>query len=186
MSAQDNSELPTRRSIRLPGFDYSQIGQYFVTVCTFDMRCIFGRIEDRRVSLSRVGEIANDLWLEIPQHFQGVTVDPFIVMPNHLHGIITITGRARHAVPLHEEHNPEAFRRPVEGSVPTIIRSYKSAVTKCVREAVAGSAIKVWQSNYFERVLRHGKEFGDASRYILENPLRWQLKKNLPEPWRKA
>lgn len=186
MTTNPDSKLPARRSIRLRSFDYSRVGQYFVTICASEMRCIFGNVEESKVRLNRIGEIANDLWLEIPQHFQDVIVDPFIVMPNHLHGIITIRKRARHAVPLHEEHHPEAFYKPVEGSVPTIIRSYKSAVTKRVREAFGGRAIHVWQSNYFERVLRDGKEFGAASRYILENPLMWHLKKNQPEPWRKG
>ena len=176
MTNDSYSKLPNRRSIRLPGFDYSQTGQYFVTICAFEMRCIFGRVEEKTVCLSRIGEIATELWLEIPQHFPEATVDPFIVMPNHLHGILTIRGRARHAVPLQEKHDAEGFRKPVEGSVPTIIRSCKSAVTKRVRETLGSRAKGVWQSNYFERVLRNGKEFGDASRYILENPLRWHLK----------
>ena len=170
------STLPARRSIRLPDFDYSQIGQYFLTICAFEMRCIFGKVEERKVRLSRIGEIARELWLGIPSHFYEVTVEPFVVMPNHLHAILTIRRRARHAVPLQEEHHPEGFRKPVEGSVPTIIRSYKSAVTKRVRETLQGKTMDVWQSNYFERVLRDGKEFGDASRYILENPLRWHLR----------
>lgn len=175
MENEPDSKLPARRSIRLPGFDYSQIGQYFVTICAFEMRCIFGKIEDRKVRLSRIGQIANELWFEIPHHFSEVTVDPFVVMPNHLHGILTIR-RARHAVPLQKEHHAEAFRKPVEGSVPTVVRSYKSAVTKRVREALGRKTMNVWQSNYFERVLRDGAEFGDASAYILENPLRWHLK----------
>jgi putative transposase len=171
-----DSEFSARRSIRLPAFDYSQTGQYFVTICAFEMRCIFGKVEERKVRLSAVGEIAREFWLRIPQHFREVTVEPFVIMPNHLHGILTIRRRARHAVPLQEEHHPEGFRKPVEGSVPTIIRSYKSAVTRRIREAPGSRTMDVWQSNYFERVLRDGKEFGDASRYILENPLRWQLK----------
>jgi len=175
-----NSKLPARRSIRLPGLDYSQTGQYFVTICAFEMRCVFGKVEERTVQLSRIGEIARKLWLEIPSHFHDVAVEPFVVMPNHLHGILTIRRRARHAVPLQEEHHAEGFRRPVEGSVPTIIRSYKSVVTKRVRENLQGKAMDVWQSNYFERVLRDGKEFGDAFRYILENPLRWHLRATEP------
>ncbi len=181
MANNPDSKLPARRSIRLPDFDYSQVGQYFVTICAFEMRCIFGEIEQREVRLSRIGVIAAEVWFSVPRHFSEVTVDPFVVMPNHLHGILTIKERARHAVPLREEHHAEGFRKPVEGSVPTIIRSYKSEVTKRVREALGSRAINVWQSNYFERVLRNGKEFGDAYRYILENPLRWHLKQMDPQ-----
>ncbi len=183
---ENDSKLPVRRSIRLPGFDYSQIGQYFVTICAFEMRCIFGKIEKCKVHLSRIGEIATEFWLRIPQHFPEVAVDPFVIMPNHLHGILSIKDRARHAVPLREEHHPEGFRKPIEGSIPTVIRSYKSAVTKRVREALGNKTIEVWQSNYFERVLRNGKEFGDASRYIIENPLKWHLNQHKPETRWKA
>ena len=83
-------DVPTRRSIRLRGYDYSQIGQYFITICAYEMRNVFGRIANGTVLLSVVGRIAIDCWRDIPQHFAHVELDAFVIMPNHLHGILTI------------------------------------------------------------------------------------------------
>jgi putative transposase len=177
----DNLHRPVRRSIRLPNFDYSQIAQYFVTICAFEKRFLFGHVENHRVLLSWIGEIVSECWLDVANHFPGTDCDPFIVMPNHLHGILTIEARARRAVPLPDEPRLEAFSKPVAGSVPTMIRSYKSAVSKRVRDISHDRSIQVWQSNYFERVIRSGKEFGDTSRYILENPAMWHLDKENPQ-----
>jgi REP element-mobilizing transposase RayT len=172
--------LPKRRSIRLPCFDYSQTGRYFITICAFRRRTLFGLIENSRVCLNRIGEIAAACWLEIPRHFPLVTPGVFVVMPNHLHGILEIEERARRAVPLREIHRPESLRDPVSGSIPTIIRSYKSAVTKQVRELLHRQEYRVWQSNYYESVLRSEKECGNAVRYILENPKMWDTDSENP------
>jgi REP element-mobilizing transposase RayT len=155
--------------------DYSQPGAYFVTICAFQKQNIFGTVENGRVQLSPIGEIARACWVDMPNHFPGVKVDTFVVMPNHVHGILAIVERARRAVPLRDDQRLEAFRDPVPGSVPTMVRSYKSSVTKLVRDDIGNRAMHVWQSNYFERVLRNGEEFSKASRYILENPSMWHL-----------
>ncbi len=155
--------------------DYSQPGAYFVTICAFQKQNLFGTVENGRVYLSPIGEIARACWVNIPNHFSGVNVSTFVVMPNHMHGILAIVERARRAVPLRNEERLEAFRGPVPGSVPTIVRSYESSVTKLVRDRVGNRMMQVWQSNYFERVLRDGDEFANASRYILENPSMWHL-----------
>jgi putative transposase len=180
MDISDIDKLPARRSIRLPQFDYSQVGQYFVTICAFQMRCLFGRIEDAESRLSLIGEIAQDCWLQIPRHFPCVTLEPFVIMPNHIHGILTINKDGHgDAVPL---HHPEGFQKAAAGSVPTIIRSYKAAVTYRVHADSMRRSIQVWQSNYFERVLLSGKEFLAASRYIVENPKLWHLDKEKRNP----
>ena len=162
--------LPARRSIRLPDFDYSQRGFYFVTICTFRKLCTFGKIQDDVVHLTPSGEIARSCWLDIPNHFPTVTLETFVVMPNHLHGILAIQERARHAVPLPIARNVDSFRNPVQGSIPTIVRSYKSAVTKLVRQATQNGALQVWQRNYFERLLRGGDELAKATSYSGERP----------------
>jgi putative transposase len=170
----ERRDLPYRRSIRLKGFDYSHPGSYFVTICAFMHHSLFGRMERDKVRLSRVGEIARACWVDIPNHFPNVGISVFVIMPNHMHGILNIEERARRAVPLRRE----AFGSPTIASIPTIVRSYKSAVTKIVRESLGGRAAPVWQSNYFERVLRDGHEFRSASQYILENPKMWHIDEN--------
>ena len=175
----DSQNRPVRRSIRLSHANYSHPGAYFVTICACRMERLFGTVEHGRVRLSHVGEIAHSCWLEIPQHFPNVRTDKFVVMPNHLHGVLVIEQRARHAVPLREPI--EALGKPVHGSVPTIVCSYKSAVTHLTRKHLGKQTFQLWQSNYFERILRDGDEFSNAVRYILENPLMWHLHKE-PRP----
>jgi putative transposase len=130
--------------------------------------------------LNGIGEIAAACWLKIPLHFPQVTPGVFAVMPNHVHGILEIEERARHAVPLREIHRPESLRHLVSGSIPTIIRSYKSAVTKQVRKALHRQEYQVWQSNFYESVLRSAEEYKNAMRYILENPKMWDADSEHP------
>ena len=171
--------LPARRSIRLQYMDY-QPGAYFVTICACLKHCLFGRVESGRMDLSPIGEIVRACWVDIPNHFPGVNADTFVVMPNHVHGILSIEERARRAVPLRDQARFEPLRRAVPGSVPTIVRNYKAAVTKLVRDTAGNRAMQVWQSNYFERVLRNGEELANASRYIQENVAMWHHDKYNP------
>jgi len=92
-----------RRSIRLPGHDYAQAGAYFVTICTDDRQCLFGRVDNAEMRLNHLGQIADECWRMIPAHFGNVELDAFVIMPNHVHGIIVITDvgvGATHASPL--------------------------------------------------------------------------------------
>jgi REP element-mobilizing transposase RayT len=132
------------------------------------------------VRLKRIGEIAAACWSEIPPHFPHITPGVFVVMPNHVHGILEIEERARRAVPLREIHRPESFRHPVSSSVATVVRSYKSAVTKQVREMLHRPEYRVWQSNYHESVLRSAEEYKNAVRYILGNPKMWDADSENP------
>jgi putative transposase len=177
-------DVPTRRSIRLREYDYSQIGQYFITICAYEMRNVFGRIANGTVVLSVVGRIAIDCWRDIPQHFAHVELDAFVIMPNHLHGILTIRRchatqspgsiEDGHGCPVPLQPSLEGFQRPSVGAIPTIIRSYKQSVTYLARQRFTRPSLPIWQTNYYERVLRDGKEFAQASRYIFENPMKWQ------------
>ena len=180
-----SNTLPTRRSIRLRNANYSSVGQYFVTICAFQMHCLFGKIDGDTVVLNIIGRIALDCWRDIPFHFSHVELDPFVVMPNHVHGILTISRYPANErpvpaedghgcpVPLRDQPARERFQHPTVGSLPTIIRSYKGAVTYNARQHLKRASLQVWQSNYYERVLRNGEEFSQASRYIFENPAKW-------------
>ncbi len=174
-----------RRSIRLKGADYSRPGLYFVTICTVSRRCLLGNMESNLIVLSRIGEIARRCWIEIPSHFPQVDLHAFVVMPNHLHGILAITVGARYNVPLRSENalsiQAEHFGKPTTGSLPTIIRTYKAAVSREIGARFGDRYSSVWQRNYYERVLRDGKEFSDAARYILENPSKWEFDRENPQ-----
>ena len=166
-------DRPDRSSIRLPKFDYSQPGCYFITICAFRMRCLFGRIENAHVLLSQTGFAVRARWIDVPHHFPNVDIDAFVVMPNHFHGIVVVKERARRAVPLQDRG--EAFQHPMPASIPTIVRSFKASVTRHVRSQSRKSDIEVWQSNYFERVIRDGPEFAKNSHYICCNPAMWHI-----------
>ncbi|MFY9804437.1 MAG: transposase [Candidatus Acidiferrales bacterium] len=174
----DSTALPNRRSIRLRAFDYSQRASYFVTIATHNSKHIFGEIILNQMKLSRIGQIVSECWTEIPDHFPAIVLGESIVMPNHIHGVIVIRARARHAVPLQSQaESVEAFGRPRVASIPTVVRSFKSAVSLRARKALAQPTMQVWQRNYFERVIRGEREFSKVRKYILQNPARWEWEK---------
>ena len=168
--------FPGRRSIRLQGFDYSQPGCYFLTICSVERKCIFGSIENGQPKESALGQIIRACWLRIPNHFPAVETDAFVIMPNHLHGILNIKKHASG----HDGPNREAFSSPTFASIPTIVRTFKAGVTRLARQRGQWSGGAIWQRNYFERVIRNGEEYADTCRYIAENPLQWELDEDHP------
>jgi len=99
----------------------------------------------------------------------------FVVMPNHVHAIIALNVGARYIVPLQQRgRTRERFQKPVNGSIPTIVRTYTAAVARQAGKQLGMTGSGIWQRNYFERFLRDGKEYADASRYVMENPKRWE------------
>lgn len=177
-----NPQIHHRRSIRLKGHDYTQAGEYFVTICVKDRECILGNISLDQVKLSRIGEIAKECWERIPQHFSNAGLDEYVIMPNHVHGVIVLTDLVgtRHAVSSQEARSrqentsvqcAEHFSKPVCGSLPTIIRSFKSAASKRIHEA--GFPSFAWQSRFYEHVIRGDRDLDRIRAYILENPSNW-------------
>jgi putative transposase len=141
-----------RRSIRLPDYDYSQPGAYFITMVTYRRDFLFGEIVDGEMRLSPMGHIASEHWRAIPEHFPHVELGAYVVMPNHVHGIIMINGRSdagaseRRGTTMSCPNPREGFGKPVKGSIPTIIRSYKASVTNRIQKEFNAAAI--WQRNY--------------------------------------
>ncbi|MGI6604111.1 MAG: transposase [bacterium] len=176
------NEERRRRSIRLKGYNYSQPGAYFITICTHDRECLFGAIFGGEMQLNDWGVITERCWTEIPSHFPNVALDAFVVMPNHVHGIIVIRKRnapvgARHAVPLQStgifQTCIEQFGRPVSGSIPTIIRSFKAAVTRQINELRGTPGVPIWQRNYYEHVIRDEESLDRIREYVAGNPAQW-------------
>ena len=142
-----------RHSIRLPGCDYTSPGAYFVTMVTFERESIFGKIEVRKLRLNRCGEIAAECWQVIPAYFPGVELGAFVVMPNHIHGIITIKRvGAMHALPQPAVPQPDLkdFKSgPPPRSLGAMVGPFKSAVTKRINEEFGTPGSTVWQRNYY-------------------------------------
>jgi putative transposase len=163
-----------RQSIRLKGYDYSQAGAYFVTIVTWQRECLFGEIQNGEMKLNPRGEIADECWRSIPGHFQHVELGAYVIMPNHVHGIIVINDDIRrgtiYRAPTTNE--TERFGRPVKGSIPTIVRTYKAAVTRIIGREMNETGI--WQRNYYEHIIRDETDLKNKTDYIIANPLLWE------------
>jgi REP element-mobilizing transposase RayT len=144
---------------------------------------LFGVIREDKSVLNEIGEIVRKCWIEIPSHFFPVEIETFVVMPNHLHGILIIhpSLRGQEIQDKSKERPVESFGKPVAGSIPTIIRSFKAAVTKRVHEAGLMQRRPLWQRGYYQHVLRNSREFINAKDYIVKNPVRWAMDKENPE-----
>jgi putative transposase len=164
--------------MRLKGFDYSAPGAYFVTIVTQDRAMLFGTVEDAEMRLSQVGAIADRGWREIPDHFPHVELGAFVVMPNHVHGILILrpastpdTGSIPRRGTIYRAPT-EAFGTPRPGSIPTIVRTYKAAVTRAVGR-LPGDRQPLWQHGYYEHVIRGEADGNRIHMYIQSNPTNW-------------
>ncbi len=178
----DQPRSHRRRSIRYKGYDYTQPGAYFVTIGAFERKFIFGKIINNEIQLYDLGRIAYTCWQQIPNHFTNVEVEPFVIMPNHIHGIITILdddrsgtvhrrGTIYRAPTMDTGKTREEFGKPVPGSLATIIRTYKAAVSRIARKELG--MVNIWQRNYYEHIVRNQMELEKIGKYILANPQQW-------------
>ena len=183
--------MPDRRSVRLRHHGYAG-GLYFVTICTADRRHLFGGVADGAMRLSPAGRIAHDLWVDTPGHCPAVVPDAFVVMPDHVHLLFGIAdggvgdidrnrdiGHRRGTAccaptPTVGDGGVRRFGVIAAGTVPVIVRSYKSAVTRAVRAAHGHAVGAVWQRGYHDRVVRTRREADAVRRYIAQNPARWR------------
>ncbi|MDO9300302.1 MAG: hypothetical protein Q7T89_02925 [Anaerolineales bacterium] len=192
-------EIHHRRSIRLKGYDYTQPGAYFITFCTYQRMHLFGEVVDGEMVLNDAGKIARDEWFKTAEIRPYVKLyeDEFMIMPNHGHGIIWIVddvgndvgddvgddvGTRRRRV---RTDVIEKFGKPVKGSIPTIVRAYKSAVTYAVNAAENQRGAVLWQKNYYEHIIRNDRELKNIGWYIVNNPLNWQMDRDNSQNIRK-
>jgi REP element-mobilizing transposase RayT len=168
--------LPKRKSIRILNFDYSQTGIYAVTICTNEKHHLFGKIISGKVILNNFGLIAYDCWNDITSHFLAASLMDFIVMPNHVHGIIAIQNEniliagAACCAPTKGSNKS----KPGRGSLSVIVRSYKSAVTRCIHDNNSADNNKIWQRGFYEHTIRNEEELKSVIEYIKLNPARWE------------
>ena len=181
-----------RRSIRLPGYDYAQAGGYFVTFCTWRRECVFGDVVKGEMVLSPWGEIVQQEWLATPDIRQEIELDAFVVMPNHIHGIIWIVGAtptieadgapvgAHGRAPLPDASDELSLWRPPR-SLGSFVAGYKSAVTKQVNVLRSAPGARLWQRGYWEHIIRHERALERIREYILTNPQRWEWDRENPQ-----
>lgn len=155
--------------IRLKGYDYSQRGCYFVTICAHQKRNLFGAIPGRTVEPNAFGRIVIETWHDLPNHYADVHLDSFVLMPNHVHGILVLTRPAW------------AGLKPAPTKLSEVVRALKTFSAKRVNRARDTIGQPVWQRNYFERIIRSPREHDAIRRYISENPLRWAFDRDNPD-----
>lgn len=189
-----------RRSIRLKGYDYTQPGAYFITIVTQNRECVFGEIADGVMRLNEYGGIVGEEWFKTAdlRPYVELNHDEFVVMPNHIHGIIWIAehdgahvGAQRHCAPT-GIRVPADVRIPTDakpaipavnvmpGSIGAIVRAFKSATTKRINEMRGLPGAPVWQRNYYEHIIRGERALERIRQYIAENPIRWHLDRENP------
>ncbi|MGB3203811.1 MAG: transposase [Crinalium sp.] len=154
-----NPNIHHRRSIRLKGYDYSEAGAYFVTICVNQRRSLLGKIQEGIMYPSPAGEMVQIVWDEIPTYYQGIEIDAFVLMPNHIHGIIIL--------------EPNTSMK-----LGDVVHRFKSLTTAKYRHGVyhqewLAFEKRLWQRNYYEHIIRNEEACDRLREYIRDNPLLW-------------
>ena len=158
-------------STRLPEYDYSTGGWYFVTINILNHQNFLGTIHNDKMILNAVGKIVESEWLNTPNIRKNVSLDYYVIMPNHVHGIICIEG-------LKEPNIGKPIKSTAQ-NLSSIINGFKAAATSKIHKR--GFTNFAWQSRFYDRIIRNEKELYIIRRYIEQNPLRWNLDEEIPE-----
>jgi REP-associated tyrosine transposase len=161
-----------RKNTRLKDYDYSESGYYFVTICTKDHQKHFGEISTEKMQLSDIGDIAKMYWQGIPIHFADTLLDEFIIMPNHIHGIVILDKSVGNADlrSLPKDSNRSKMQ------LSKIIHGFKSSVTRTIHKTRNNNSF-IWQKSFYDHVISNEQMLNKIREYILNNPLRWVLDK---------
>ena len=166
-----NQQHPQRKSPRLPDYDYAQHGGYFVTICTYDRKHLFGHIDgEGKMNCNKYGDIVWDCWRDLPNHYHNIRLDEFVVMPNHVHGIIFMI----------DDSNPDEKREGFKPSptikrheLPEIVRALKSFSARQINRLRNVKGVSVWQRSFHDHVIRNEVELNKLREYVLHNPSLW-------------
>lgn len=179
-----------RRSIRLKGYDYSVAGAYFVTIVAWQREMLFGEIVNGGMKLNRYGYIVRDVWFDLKNHYRHVELGTFVIMPNHVHGILILVDDGRGGSSITGGTNPSddliagAEPRPIDQTrpyvktkprhgLPEIVRAFKSFSARRINRLRRTNGIPVWQRNYYEHIIRNDDDHDRIHRYIESNPSMW-------------
>ncbi|WP_019504434.1 transposase [Pleurocapsa sp. PCC 7319] len=174
-----------RRSIRLKGYDYSQAGFYFVTICCYQRQCLFGDIVNGLMQLNQYGEIVAETYQSLSFRYSYINLDEWIIMPNHFHGIIVLTDKPCRGVSRNAP-TPPINSKPKRKPLGRLIGAFKTVSTKKINLIRNAPGSSVWQRNYYEHIIRNQKSLNNIRQYIINNPISWnvdQLHPNNPSKW---
>ncbi|MEA5109457.1 hypothetical protein SDC9_08860 [bioreactor metagenome] len=179
-----NSNIHQRKSFRLKGYDYSQAGLYFITICVQDRLCLFGNVKNVEMMLNDAGRMVENEWLKLPQRYTNIELHEFVVMPNHFHAIMEIAG-ATLVVAQNETVAQNIESGQPQGIAPTkpktvgdMVGAFQSMVTveyiRGVKQLGWGPFNrKLWQRNYWEHIIRDERSYERITEYITNNPKYW-------------
>lgn len=189
------SGMRQRRSIRLKNYDYSQAGAYFVTICAQNRECLFGEIVDGVMQLNDAGLMVQSVWNDIPTFYPNVETDAFVVMPNHIHGVVVLVGATPRGRPDIGRGHPDIgqAQRPAPTlhlTLGDVVHRIKTMTTKRYADHVKHSGWpafpgRLWQRNYYEHIIRDEASLARIREYISNNPWRWALDHDNPASRRK-
>jgi REP element-mobilizing transposase RayT len=175
----NNPNIYHRRSIRLKGYDYSQAGLYFISICTQNKKCIFGEIIDDGNDimvcvLNEYGRIVENAWIKTAEMRSNIYLDAFVIMPNHIHSIIHINTNTTVGAYCNTPLQHKSLFKSPSNNIGAIIRGYKSCVTKQINILRNSPGVPVWQRNYYEHIVRNEKSYHQILEYIKNNPIKWK------------
>ena len=175
-------KIKKRHSIRLQKYDYLQSGYYFVTICAQNRQQIFGTIINNQMTLNDGGNMIDFWWQEMFKKYKNISIDEYIIMPNHIHGIINIVGagspRPKSPRPDNNKIIGRGNRAPTIGN---IIAYFKYQTTKQINEPQNTPGKKIWQRNYHDHIIRNDKSLNNIRNYIINNPATWQFDVENPQ-----
>lgn len=177
------------KSTRLPDYDYGKNGAYFVTICTGNRKHFFGNIDEDKMQWSSIGKIVNNYWQQIPQQFSFITLGEWIIMPNHIHGILNFDTHNNCVSHNHGNKKRDAINRvsTVRGGITKnnnpmlkqnlsmVIRWFKGKTTFEIRKIYSNFA---WQPRFYDHIIRNEKDYNAIAEYIICNPLNWKNDEN--------
>jgi putative transposase len=173
-----------RRTIRVQGYDYTQAGAYFITICTRDRECLLGKVVNGLVQLNETGRLVESVWLQTATVRPDIELDAYVIMPNHFHAVFFIhesrgvPGATHRVAPTINHAAAGKTRRPTgpkPGSVGAVMAQFKSLVSKRINLTQKNLAGSVWQRNYYEHVIRDEASLNRIREYIATNAQRWEL-----------
>src|SRR5215213_2385048 len=169
-----NPQIHHRHSIRLPDYDYSRPGAYFITLVTRGRERLFGKIKEGEMQLSNAGQIVRDVWNSLPARYPQIELGTAQVMPDHFHGILNIQPTSAPVWAIHElPIRGRAERRRM--LLPLVVGYFKMNTAKQINKILGSEGIPVWQRNYYEHIIRNDAEYNRIHVYIESNPANWVM-----------
>ena len=174
-----------RKKMRLPDFDYSKAGYYFVTICVKDRKCLFGEVKGGEIRLNQFGKIVNQHWLEISATYKNIVLNTYVIMPNHIHGIIIIDEIVGAPLVGARDQSDRVGTRPTP-TLPDVVGNFKSMVVNSYIEKVKKEDWPkfnkhIFQRTFYDHVIRDEKSLEKIREYIQNNPLQWELDEENPK-----